>query len=82
VLVLCDHFSWFFYFADNHRRFAEVATFFGLCVWLVPFMFFVSLTANDQTLPTGQSLSFHLHFSVSPSYEADGRLAFVSRNMA
>lgn len=52
VLVLIDHFSWFFYFSANYRPFAEVATFFGLLVWLVPFLFFISLTANEYALPT------------------------------
>jgi hypothetical protein len=32
--------------------FAEVSSFFGLCVWLVPFALFVSLSASDNVLPT------------------------------
>ncbi|KAH0544788.1 hypothetical protein GP486_008493, partial [Trichoglossum hirsutum] len=32
--------------------FTEVASFFGLCVWLVPFAFFVSLSAGDYVLPS------------------------------
>lgn len=31
--------------------FAEVSSFFGLCVWLVPFALFVSLSAHDNLLP-------------------------------
>ncbi|CUM62568.1 uncharacterized protein PRCAT00000120001 [Priceomyces carsonii] len=31
--------------------FAEVCSFFGLCVWLVPFALFVSLSVNDNLLP-------------------------------
>lgn len=31
--------------------FTEVCSFFGLCVWLVPFALFVSLSANDNLLP-------------------------------
>lgn len=31
--------------------FIEVCSFFGLCVWLVPFALFVSLSAHDNLLP-------------------------------
>lgn len=31
--------------------FAEVCSFFGLCVWFVPFALFVSLSAHDNLLP-------------------------------
>lgn len=29
-----------------------IASYFGLCVWLVPFALFVSLSAGDNVLPT------------------------------
>ena len=32
--------------------FGDMATFFGICVWLTPLFFFLSLSANDNTLPT------------------------------
>ncbi|KAI8607877.1 transmembrane adaptor Erv26-domain-containing protein [Chytriomyces sp. MP71] len=53
VLAVVDHFMWFFWFAEaNHfHRFMDIAAFFGLMVWLVPFMFFISLSANENTLP-------------------------------
>jgi len=71
VLVIADHFLWFFYFSRNApgarhtpaRRygayqepqrmhsFAEIATFFGICVWLAPLFLFLSLSANDNALP-------------------------------
>ncbi|KAK1231831.1 erv26 super protein [Marasmius sp. AFHP31] len=67
-LVIVDHFMWFFYFAqltENARQyryrgrpgpqapsFSEITTFFGLCVWLVPLFLFLSLSANDNALPT------------------------------
>ncbi|KAI0832586.1 DUF396-domain-containing protein [Trametes gibbosa] len=71
VLVVIDHFMWFFYFARitqeaRHRahrsyrgpdmahpvpNFGEIATFFGLCVWLSPLFLFLSLSANDNALP-------------------------------
>lgn len=71
VLVITDHFVWFFHFAKitqdaRHKArnpyrgpaasekvpgFADIATFFGLCVWLAPLFLFLSLSANDNTLP-------------------------------
>ncbi|KAI8844569.1 transmembrane adaptor Erv26 [Chytriomyces cf. hyalinus JEL632] len=53
ILAVVDHFMWFFWFADSHHyhRFMDIAAFFGLMVWLVPFAFFISLSANENTLP-------------------------------
>ena len=33
------------------HSFAEIATFFGICVWLAPLFLFLSLSANDNALP-------------------------------
>ena len=71
ILVVVDHFMWFFYFAHithdarqvSHKAyrggpvvkapsFGDMATFFGICVWLTPLFLFLSLSANDNTLPT------------------------------
>lgn len=32
--------------------FTEIASYFGICVWMVPFSLFVSLSAGDNVLPT------------------------------
>ncbi|ETW83722.1 hypothetical protein HETIRDRAFT_243473, partial [Heterobasidion irregulare TC 32-1] len=32
--------------------FGDMATFFGVCVWLAPLFLFLSLSANDNALPT------------------------------
>ncbi|KAK2741468.1 erv26 super protein [Myotisia sp. PD_48] len=32
--------------------FAEIASYFGLCIWLVPFALFVSLSAGENVLPS------------------------------
>ncbi|KAG2419861.1 hypothetical protein HFD88_004658 [Aspergillus terreus] len=37
---------------EDMPTFTEVASYFGLCVWLVPFALFVSLSAGDNVLPT------------------------------
>lgn len=67
VLVLVDHFVWFRHFSSSQTRayqrssyydqvdvpsFGMVASYFGLCVWLIPFALFVSLSAGDNVLPT------------------------------
>nr|APD25632.1 seven up [Nilaparvata lugens] len=67
VLVLADHFVWFSHFSSSqmsayHRQsyyerfegpnFTMTASYFGLCVWFVPFSLFVSLSASDNVLPT------------------------------
>lgn len=32
--------------------FTEISAYFGLCIWLVPFAFFISLSAGDYVLPS------------------------------
>ena len=32
--------------------FTEIASYFGLCVWLIPFCLFVSLSASENVLPS------------------------------
>ena len=66
-LVLTDHYIWFKHFSNSQTRayqrssyydnvdipsFTQIASYFGLCVWLVPFSLFVSLSAGDNVLPT------------------------------
>ncbi|KAH8676141.1 transmembrane adaptor Erv26 [Xylariales sp. PMI_506] len=68
VLVLVNHYFWFRHFSAAQQRsysrmtniydqpnvpsFTEVASYFGICVWLIPFSLFVSLSASDNVLPT------------------------------
>jgi hypothetical protein len=62
-----DHYVWFRHFSNSQSRaysrssyydnvdvpsFTMIASYFGLCVWLVPFSLFVSLSAGDNVLPT------------------------------
>jgi hypothetical protein len=37
---------------EDMPTFTEVASYFGLCVWLVPFALFVSLSAGENILPS------------------------------
>ncbi|PGH10835.1 hypothetical protein AJ80_07386 [Polytolypa hystricis UAMH7299] len=41
-----------FYDTSDLPTFTEIASYFGLCVWLVPFALFVSLSAGDNVLPS------------------------------
>lgn len=68
VAVLVNHFVWYRHFSpSNHPpptrynyydtyaaqpSFSEIASFFGLQVWLVPFALFVSLSAGENVLPS------------------------------
>lgn len=38
-------------------NFGDIATFFGLCVWLIPVFLFLSLSANDNALPINSGMS-------------------------
>ncbi|CAE6417562.1 unnamed protein product [Rhizoctonia solani] len=38
-------------------KFAEIATFFTICVWLVPLYLFLSLSAMDNALPTSSGVA-------------------------
>lgn len=88
VLVVVDHFIWFFHFSrlthNAHHAarqayrggpvvrppaFGEMATFFAICVWLTPLFLFLSLSANDNTLPTsGESRHLHPFLYFSPLF--------------
>lgn len=46
--------------------FMDIATFFGVCVWLVPLFLFLSLSANDNALPMSLSESITNTFIMSP----------------
>ncbi|KAK9468653.1 transmembrane adaptor Erv26 [Lipomyces arxii] len=45
--------------------FSEVSSFFGICVWLVPFALFVSLSAADNVLPSTMETNTTLGGSMS-----------------
>ena len=76
VLVVSDHFLWFYYFSlvvhDAQRQrtyqhpqqrvltFSEIATFFAACVWLAPLFLFLSLSANDNAIPMSSGKFIYL----------------------
>jgi len=51
-LLLINHYLAFTHFSRQWYPFGEVLAYFTMCLWLVPFAFFVSLSANENVLPT------------------------------
>ncbi|KAA0190250.1 hypothetical protein HAZT_HAZT009438 [Hyalella azteca] len=49
---IVQHCLAFSYFNSTYYPVSEVVAYFTLCVWLVPFGFFLSLSANENILPT------------------------------
>merc|ERR1719425_116113 len=52
VMVIVNHYFAFSHFGEKYYPFSEVMAYFTICMWLVPFAFFVSLSANENVLPT------------------------------
>ncbi|KAL1618995.1 erv26 superfamily protein [Neofusicoccum ribis] len=98
VLVLINHYLWFRHFSTPPPRtnyypyntgrdysiptFTEIASYFGLCVWLVPFALFVSLSAGENVLPsmgseyaTGEGSSF-----IAPGQEPSASASSAKKN--
>ena len=101
VLVLINHYAWYrhfsvpptpprrynFYDQPSVPSFTEIASFFGLQVWLVPFALFVSLSAGENVLPsmgseyaTGAGSSFTSPGSVPGNDGSVGRKRAGTQN--
>ncbi|XP_055705696.1 protein TEX261 [Phlebotomus papatasi] len=52
ILLLINNYLAFTFFATHYYILSEVIAYFTICLWLVPFALFVSLSANDNVLPT------------------------------
>ncbi|XP_015789054.1 protein TEX261 [Tetranychus urticae] len=52
ILLFVNHYLAFTFFANGLYPLTQVLGFFTLCLWIVPFSFFISLSANDNVLPT------------------------------
>ncbi|GMM36440.1 Svp26 protein [Saccharomycopsis crataegensis] len=65
ILTFINHFLWFNHFnnlsSNRHYdnriipSFSEIASFFGICVWLIPFSLFISLSAGENLLPSNNN---------------------------
>nr|XP_026489372.1 protein TEX261 [Vanessa tameamea] len=50
--LILHHYLAIKYFGEVFYAFPEILAYFTLCLWIVPFALFVSLSANDYVLPT------------------------------
>jgi Transmembrane adaptor Erv26 len=57
IFLVINHYIAYIHFNDVYYSLSEILGYFTLCLWLVPFSLFVSLSANDQVLPTYQETS-------------------------
>ncbi|ESO93075.1 hypothetical protein LOTGIDRAFT_119829 [Lottia gigantea] len=69
VLIVINHYLTFSHFSQVWYPFSEVMAYFTVCLWLVPFAFFVSLSANEYVLPTTTASTDHLVSSYFKSKE-------------
>uniref|UniRef100_A0A8C6F887 Protein TEX261 n=1 Tax=Monodon monoceros TaxID=40151 RepID=A0A8C6F887_MONMO len=51
-LVVVNHYLEFQFFAKEYYLFSEVLAYFTFCLWIIPFAFFVSLSAGENVLPS------------------------------
>lgn len=52
VLVLINHYIAFQHFSSVYYSFSEIMAYFTLCLWVIPFTIFISLSAGDNVLPS------------------------------
>ena len=52
-LALIQHCWWFYYFTQRMPPFNLIVSIFVICVWLLPFIFFISLSTNEPPLLPG-----------------------------
>ncbi|EDW73667.1 uncharacterized protein Dwil_GK19578 [Drosophila willistoni] len=52
IMLVINHALAFQYFTSVYVPFTQVLAYFTICMWMVPFGLFVSLSANDSVLPT------------------------------
>ncbi|XP_031571349.1 protein TEX261-like [Actinia tenebrosa] len=50
--VFINHYLAFQHFSQVWYPFSEVLAYFTICLWILPFSFFVSLSASENVLPT------------------------------
>lgn len=55
ILVFVNHYLAFQHFSEVYYSFSEVLAYFTICLWILPFAFFVSLSASENVLPTAST---------------------------
>lgn len=68
IMLVVNHYLAFSYFGSVYHPFSEVIGYFTLCLWLVPFALFVSLSANENVLPTHAETTPLLNNDVVSNY--------------
>eukprot|EP00056_Hartaetosiga_gracilis_P003651 m.65737 g.65737 ORF g.65737 m.65737 type:complete len:195 (+) comp11537_c0_seq2:74-658(+) len=54
--LVVHHYLTFLHFSDVFYPFDQVVAYFSVCVWAIPFVLFISLSANEYTLPSVSEL--------------------------
>lgn len=57
VCCVLSQILWFLWLRSTWYPFEEVCAFFFILVWLVPFIYFISISSNDTALPYGATIS-------------------------
>jgi len=55
AMVFVNHYLAFDYFSSVWYPFSEILAYFTICLWILPFAFFVSLSASENVLPTAST---------------------------
>ncbi|XP_023161642.2 protein TEX261 [Drosophila hydei] len=76
AMLVVNHVFAFQYFTSVYVPFTQVLAYFTICMWMVPFALFVSLSANDNVLPTTISNNERLMGSSNPDVVSN----YFSRN--
>ncbi|XP_015771140.1 PREDICTED: protein TEX261-like [Acropora digitifera] len=57
AMVFVNHYLAFDHFSSVWYPFSEILAYFTICLWILPFAFFVSLSASENVLPTASTAS-------------------------
>jgi hypothetical protein len=50
-MMVVNNFVWYRFFSNSYYSVLQMMAFFNLCVWILPIVFLISLTVNEETLP-------------------------------
>lgn len=70
AMMFVNHYLAFDYFSSVWYPFSEILAYFTICLWILPFAFFVSLSASENVLPTA---SMAPEDSKEPNYDYPGQ---------
>lgn len=57
IMCLLSQVFWFQFLRSTYFPFEEVCAYFLILVWLVPFIYFISIASDDTALPYGTTIS-------------------------